>query len=85
MYTAATAALIAVVSLGGTALAAGSSGASAIDVLDVRRASRPWNDHFLRDIRDSRLVTAVFGRASPDIYKTNASLDLSWSNAELFN
>ncbi|KAJ4416545.1 hypothetical protein N0V82_006667 [Gnomoniopsis sp. IMI 355080] len=85
MYRAITAALIAVVSLSGTGLAAGPFGASAVEVLDVRRASVPWNDHILRDIRDSRLVTAVLGRASPDIYKTNASLDLSWSNAELFN
>lgn len=85
VYTLITAAYVAAADLPGP-VPAGSPGSSAVEVLEVRRHSLPWNDHnILRDIRKSRLVTAVLGRASPDIYKTNASLDLSWTDAELFS
>lgn len=84
VYTAAMQLLLAAVCLAGT-VTAGSSGSSVVEVLDIHRSSLPFGGHMLRDIRESRLVTAVLGRAASHVYTTNASLDLSWSNAELFS
>lgn len=86
VYTAVVAALVAAISLTGT-VAAGPSSSSPVEVLETHRQPALWNGQgteTLRNIRDS-IVAGLRHRASPVVQKTNASLDLSWSNAELFN
>lgn len=84
LCAAVTAAIVVAISLAEN-VAAGPPKSSSVEVLETRRALPIWDGHIVQSIRDSRFVAGVLGRASPEVYTTNASLDLSWSNAELFS
>lgn len=57
-----------------------------VQVLETRRSAPQLGHEALRGLQQD-LFSAVThsSRSEPDLYKTNGSLDLSFSNAELFS
>lgn len=56
-----------------------------VQVLETRRGPDYLQSSNVRNLRNDMVTARLQQRESPEVFKTNGSLDISWNNAELFS